>query len=827
MFPKLSNINPKILQKIKSYSTADKASELVPWIRVFSGAKRGNLNGLILQSNTSFDLLRATGESTTSIYGDSQSSGIMGLTWDGKIVESLSERTLRPSPIITQVDIKEGQDQISREATISITAYTLGQMELIQTYFLEPGYSLFIEFGFNNSGARGLTNTNGKNTDQIVEEITNKSLNYVDLNKTRLAASGEYDAFLGFIVGGNVESSGDVFNITINLRGEPSLPTYLQTYKNTKLLDENRDKIFSTSKVAKLFDLESFEDDESSLAKRRFAYLFNELPANKQIQSVKSLIDEVSLNQFINFDKSVEKSINSSIDSWVTKNVEKDGVDVKRELLFSKKKFIRMDLAIKILNKIGQVNRFIIGKKSIAFTINIDNVKIGGFENIYSTNSNKLIIPGTIPDFYAYFLQTDTVTQSTTGLLKTADNEYPPREIDDNLVPFLENTPIDTDVSEEKNYYGYLKHLFINFDVFKSKLEKPILNTREVFIDLLNELSSAVNAFWKFQVVESEFQQRNILSVDDLLERGQFEEASLLLDENGIERKVGDIEVTVVDENWIGKIPSNKKDNIATFQHNGIGSVFKSANLNIDLPSSMVGQIVSSRLGSTVNHDGVTLRVGKDTFFESDSDLFVSGLGVEPSSTKSSSDSSSGQSKPKIFRRIERRPLGNVTVFEDENGNQVSESDYIAQQNEEETIKQNTLQKNTDKLTVLPLTSIDESTLDNFFREDELTSEDWFRERFAVYAFEDTDFLDTLKQDKMINKYNDSAKKEGLSTLIPIKYSFSIIGNSGIKRGDMFKITGIPKKYSERGIFQVTEISQTITTSGWQTEVVGQFRQFQ
>ena len=826
MFPKLSNINPKILEKIKSYSTADRVSELVPWIRVFSGAKRGNLNGLILQSNTSFDLLRATGESTTSIYGDSQSSGIMGLTWDGKVVESLSERSLRPSPVITQVDIKEGQDQISREATISITAFTLGQMELIQTYFLEPGYSLFIEFGFNKLGARGLTNTNGKNTDQIVEEITNKSLNYVDLNKTRLAASGEYDAFLGFIVGGNVESSGDTFNITINLRGEPSLPTYLQTYKNTKLLDENRDKIFATSKVAKLFDLESFGDDESSLVKRRFAYLFNELPANKQIQSVKSLIDDVSLNQFINFDRNVEKTINSSIDSWFVKNVDKDGVEIKREVLFSKKKFIRMDLAVKILNKIGQVNRFIIGKKSISFTINIDNVKIGGFENIYSTNSNKLIIPGIIPDFYAYFLQTDTVTQIADGSLKTSENEYTPRNVDEDLIPFLEKESIDSDVSEEKNYYGYLKHLFINFDVFKSKLEKPILNTREVFIDLLNELSSAVNAFWKFQVVESEFQQRNILSVDDLLERGQ-EEASLLLDENGIERKVGDIEVTVVDENWIGKIPSNKKDNIATFQHNGIGSVFKSANLNIDLPSSMVGQIVSSRLGSTVNHDGVTLRVGKDTFFESDSDLFVNGLGVEPSSTKSSSDSSTGQSKSKITRKVNRTPFGNVIVFEDENGNEVSESEYIAQQQEEENIKQNTLNSNTNKITVLPLIGIDESTLDNFFTDEELTSEEWFRKSFAVHSFEDTDFLDTLKQDKMINKYNDNAKKEGLSTLIPIKYSFTIMGNSGIKRGDMFKITGIPKKYSERGIFQVTEISQTVNTSGWQTEVVGQFRQFQ
>lgn len=829
MFPKLSNINPKIADKIKSYANPTVASELVPWVRVFSGAKRGNLNGLILQSNTTSQLLRATGESTSAIYGDSQSSGIMGLTWDGTVVESNSERSLRPSPIITSVEIKEGQDQISREATISITAFTLGQMELIQTYFLEPGYSLFIEFGFNREGARGLTNTVGKNTEDIIDEITSKSLNYIDLNKIRLKTSGEYDAFLGFIVGGNVDSSNDNFNITINLRGEPSLPTYLQTYQNTKLIDEtNLDFDIISSKVSKQYDLESFEgDDELSIAKRRFAYMFNELPSNKQLETVKDLINEIQVNQFINFDKGVEKNINKKIDSWVTKNVDVDGVDIKRELLFSNKKFIRMDLAVKILNKLGQANRFIIGKKSISFTINIDNTIIGGFENMFSTNSNKLIIPGKIPDFYAYFLQTDVIIQQTNGVLETDDTKFNPTISDDNLIPFLEENKIDTDISEEPNYYGYLKHLFVNFDLFKSKLEKSIVNTREVFIDLLNELSSAANAFWKFQIVEGEFQQRNILSVDDLFERGQVEESFRLLDKNGVERKVGDIEITVVDENFIGKIPSDKKDKIVEFQHNGIGSVFKSANLNIDLPSSMVGQIITSRLGASVNHEGVTLRVGETTFFESDTDLFIQKLGVETNSNTTPTSKSPTQSKSKIKKEVRRTPLGNITEYYDENGNEKSESDFLQQERESEQLKQNTLQSNINKITVLPLTTLESDSVDEFFRDKELLKEDWIRGRFAIHAFNDTDFFDTLKIKKMYNKYGDSKKQEGLSTLIPIKYSFTIFGNSGIKRGDMFRITGIPKKYSERGLFQVTEITQSVTTSGWVTEVVGQFRQFQ
>jgi hypothetical protein len=53
------------------------------------------------------------------------------------------------------------------------------------------------------------------------------------------------------------------------------------------------------------------------------------------------------------------------------------------------------------------------------------------------------------------------------------------------------------------------------------------------------------------------------------------------------------------------------------------------------------------------------------------------------------------------------------------------------------------------------------------------------------------------------------------------------LGNSGIRRGDIFKVKGIPKKYSERGIFQVTEIEQTLDGGKWTTQVGGLFRQIQ
>ena len=58
-------------------------------------------------------------------------------------------RSLRPSPMVTSLEFSEGEDQISRSGKISLTVFSLEQMELIQEYFMEPGYNLFIEWGWN------------------------------------------------------------------------------------------------------------------------------------------------------------------------------------------------------------------------------------------------------------------------------------------------------------------------------------------------------------------------------------------------------------------------------------------------------------------------------------------------------------------------------------------------------------------------------------------------------------------------------------------------------------------------------------------------------
>jgi hypothetical protein len=101
-----------------------------------------------------------------------------------------------------------------------------------------------------------------------------------------------------------------------------------------------------------------------------------------------------------------------------------------------------------------------------------------------------------------------------------------------------------------------------------------------------------------------------------------------------------------------------------------------------------------------------------------------------------------------------------------------------------------------------------------------LNNDDTFHERFRIYTFDDTSFLDRIKNDWFINK-------GGLSHPLPIHYTFKTLGISGVRFGDTFKIRGIPAKYAENGIFQVQQIEHTLTDMLWTTTITGGFRALQ
>jgi len=103
----------------------------------------------------------------------------------------------------------------------------------------------------------------------------------------------------------------------------------------------------------------------------------------------------------------------------------------------------------------------------------------------------------------------------------------------------------------------------------------------------------------------------------------------------------------------------------------------------------------------------------------------------------------------------------------------------------------------------------------------EIRTKEQFDSLFQVFCFDDAAYFDRLKNDSF-------SGKSGLGSLshpLPIKYSFTILGCSGITRGDLFNVIGIPEKYSKHGVFQVSQVEHIVENMMWKTNIEGLYRQ--
>jgi hypothetical protein len=896
MWPTISNIDDGISEKIKSYpNDLLKASHLNAWVRVFSGAKKGVYNGLIMESNTNWKLFNAAGEVGGTIYGSSQQSGTLGRDWGGQIVNTAEGgQVFRPSPIITSLTSKEGKDQISRTCEFSITCYSLEQLEYMQSFFMEPGYSIGVEWGWNTpESVLDLTKTG--DVEQVLNGIADTTLNIDKLSSKRLGSKGEYDVFLGFIVGSSISNDGENFKIDVRLRGSPSLPTYLQSQNRIKKIkpkDSNGNaNTIDTDKSKKGYGPSQITDTISA-EKRRFGTMFNALPAFRQTESVKSLEDEANHLDYINFDPAISDKIDEYIKTskwwqfWKgAGTIDVDGIVVEKEKLFSTNRYIRFGLAIDILSKVGDVEEYKLGNKSVSFKINIDNSIIGAFPNMFSTRASKLIIPGYHPDFSEYFLNPDEVQQYNDGKLNGRGVVFIPT-----FTTFIEQSELNSNelgLKERAKYYGYLKNLYVNFDMFCEKLKQDQKTIREILLDILNEMSSAVNGFWNFQIIESKFKKNQQLSREaeailatTLVARPtepqfnigkRWNDINPTFTENGNQSiksntnkylESGDVIITVVDENWIGEHPD--PDNIKKFRHSGIDSPFLSSTLDVSIPSEMANQIILKRMGYDSQKDMSDISVDTTSLFNTDTDLFmtrvVSGSEIPRNETPTDETKNADEIKRDQYEAEEAKidytktkrdsvdlGMGISTTTEyyyDSNNNLIKTEIRKVGIGKSNTIKYENINLTAADIKIIKgdiasdksgrlsafLDKIDVVPNPTYANPEDFNISDKIKEiigkNLVIYCYDDTDFFEMMKNYYFIQKYKNE-KKSGLSHPLPIKYTFTILGNSGIRRGDTFNIDGIPQKYSDSGLFQVTDIEHSLSDMKWTTTVTGQYRQTQ
>ncbi len=754
-FPNLSNFAKYVRDTLDSrVGKPQNVSQLNAWVRVSSGVGAG----LSLLSNPNFGLFKAAG--VGSIYGDGQTSGTLGTSWGGApVYAEANDSGFRPKPNITSIEIDEGAGTLSRKASFTITCYTKGQLDTLCEYFLEPGYSIFLEWGWNVPES-----LNSYSTTLSSGTVANYQT-FENVNKARASSNGTYDNYLGFITGGGIASSGDTYEITVKCTGYTELPAYFMGADNSEESANSSKKItekeYSTAQIA----------FETNMGKKRFMMAFNRLPSNRRTTRVSSLINNPLIanpSNFINVDETVKAAVNEVVSgttvAGVSINDEEvtiDGVDVEFPSgthIIKDEAFIRFGTLMEIINQIG-AEGFMIGGNVVKTTINTKNTVCTAFKKMFSTDKSKLFIPNsTAPKFS---LAKAANSETDNGASDTEINDCSIVNVNDsaNKIMFPAAGEIANGVAggkaivspkldgtyegltKKNGEWGFLDDLYVNLDFAKGILETKNFSVRNALYQILNGMSSAAGGLWDFQIMSGA---------------------------NDTELRVVDLNLTPT-----GVIPPYN------FVLAGHQSIFIDASLDMDISGAKMNQIIGNRLGQTINGSQKDVKGKKIGLFTNKTDQILKEVKKREAPPEPAND---------------KLPEGPTDDERDE-------------------AKRKNLQLFLDKVGIMPRPDKDAYYP---FSANLLAG-------VVFISFNDQALFEFFKnQNDTTNVQNEP---NGVGPIMPIKFTFTIHGVSGIKRGDKFKVTGLPRNYEETGFFQVTSVKHTITDMIWKTDIEGSFRQ--
>lgn len=794
-FPQLSNINPEIRKTIQSRIGKNiGASKLKPWVRIISPLD----DYLILESIP-------YGDSFGARYGDYSKSGAVGKDKAGNPVyaeeDAATKRGLRPSPTIESIGITNGSQGLSKKITFSIKCYTLSQTEKILSHFQEPGFTILVEIGWNTKESYAQRTSMAS----ICDIVLNNSLKH--LSQKRKKSKGTYDAFLGYITAGSMkygESESFIVDVELTTTGE--IPMYLQTHKGSAVKSTSPEN--ETGKEFKPTDLRAAVKDPERIGEALFMQMYKDLPTSKKTAAMQKIKDEVDpvtglkysdVGNFLNMDDDIREMLTDDVsggklragDGNETLKVP-DGVPI-----IGQERFIRMNLALKIINT--SPYEFVTVKDACVNDSNVSNEPIETTRVIcrahpymFSTDRSKLFIPNknmpniNIENVFRYkgegepqpFLDESKFVKGSPGgddLIDvhpetTSDKTgtYFPdiRTLAEAGDPEAEPLSYDSDYDPyvcNPGYWGYLDNLFVNYDFFLSVINRSGLTNKDILIDLCNGLSSAVNMHWDFQIPS---------------------ETPSKLSDNG------ELKPKIKDYSFCGNA---KTSTVTTFQSRGLDSPFLDCNLDFDLPGAMKNQIIGKRLsGKSESVDEISVvseaqRISMGSLFSNKVDPVLTRL----NSIKINTNNALSDEEEEINEDDEKQEAvnANYALFTQKAGI------YPAEQDRDGNID---VEKNWYDF----ISDSNRTTIGNLFR---------------VCVWEDSNLL------KRIELKHDLPPEEANSVILPIKFDFTTHGVSGLRVGDVFKISDLPKKYRE-SIFQIMRIEHSVDGNLWQTKVEAQIR---
>lgn len=831
--PQLSNIYPELQTLLqtranntnKPYSLGG-VSGLSAWIRVVSTAGEGLVMESI-HSPESFDIR----------YGNSTGPGILGYRLDMKTQLKVTGRGLRPSPVITSLNIDETTHGASRTIKFSVTCFTKEQLDELAKYLFEPGFHTLVEFGWNVNDA-WTQRVGGGGPISVCDVAFYDNFSYI--KEKRIKSNFQYDALLGINAGGSVSfGENESYVMEVTVVGIGNIAEYTQTHRGANPTNKPSN---NSNFEFKPNDIEQLSKTPDNLGMVLYMQMYNQLPLAKKNEALYNYYqnpkwaDEAN---FVNFDEAVTEYLLEWLSSEreIRNKTDKTLTIPKDIPLFSKDRFIRLELAFEILNEMNVFsNPFEYGtckKKTRDLRINIGNTAITAFPNMFSTDKGKLFIPNTqAPNFNLIgaltepeeggeeiqFINFQNINSQIANIHpKTSKyaggdrhaelngSTHDPATGESRLTPYAfpstyaigkdvrDYTQVDStfiNIEEDAFWWGWLKNLYVNFDFFVECLEKPNFVVRDVAYEILNGLSASCNSIWKFQIIERPACPGGGISADS-----------------------GDMILDVVDLNFLGKV---KSTGIAEFQARGTKSPFISANFSVDTPGAMMSSIVQKKFsqGLTDGNPEVNPMPQLGSVFSNELEDKVGTIlyGVKIQEIKNEQDAETAKLSPEVQASIEKNK---------------GLQGRLDKKAELEAAKTKTYELFTKKAGVFSMVQdrggkIDiTNTLGDFRGGNNTVIEDLL----MVGSWNDPSALrqvQLINMGKVKDAVNSIKSSDGLTKNPPIglaSFNFTVHGVSGFKVGDQLRITDLPEKFGNPNFYQVTKVNHSISGMTWQTEV--------
>lgn len=527
-FPFYKAIDSYIGEELKARTSNNNVelSKLVPWIKATSNL--GDRYSLGTETySTLFD-----GGSNDAYRNNS------GDPW-----------RFRPNPIITDFSVDFASRGTLRRCTLKIKCFSPEQLNKIQTYFLEPGISCYIQWGWNYSvsGKKAIGPT-GIDKDTILKYYRNAS----ELNSIRESNKGCYDNFVGIISGGESTISGNEFDVSVKLvsMGEVlmGLPRDGAQDDETKIEPTN----YPVHKINGYL--------QSKNVAVNFAYFFDQLPDSLRTPELLAREREFRFaTDFINYNESLIEEAKSETTSGVFSGnlTIQSSPALSIEALDSESpitscKYVSFEAFCKLLN----MTRIKFKDQGLNPNIDLTNSYCGAFKGMFSTDEVVFIPNKECRGFLGDIgLLREKVGSS---INKTIDNSVNGRS-------FVRTSPTTVTADGETftlaaYTHGWIGDLYIENSIAMDALENQTASIKEVLDSVLSRIEEAVEGLWHFQITE--------------------------------DRTGNSLKLRIADGNLRNQ---RSGTSIETYDMFGTDSFFLDANFSLDIPKGMMSMMVMEK----------------------------------------------------------------------------------------------------------------------------------------------------------------------------------------------------------------------------------------